>query len=182
MNLERSAYWILAFTGLAWVVMAWMETDFGTPEAVLGWVTVGGFALGNRHHAGVVDEQIDSRMSLDNSFRRIRNRCKRGQIERDNFKGGVGQLSAQSLLCSPGLVRVACGYDNVSPGTGECARRFETESAVCPGDDGDSARLIRDVSMSPRHDIVPFARVVPVAGCLAVVDAPKKQPRAIRLE
>ncbi len=45
MNLERAAYWILALTGLAWVVMAWMETDFGTPEAVLGWVTVGGFAL-----------------------------------------------------------------------------------------------------------------------------------------
>jgi hypothetical protein len=45
MNLERAAYWILGLTGLAWVVMAVMETDFGTPEAVLGWVSVGGFAL-----------------------------------------------------------------------------------------------------------------------------------------
>ncbi len=45
MNLERIAYLVLGLVTLAWLGLAILETDLGSTEAVLGWATVGGFAL-----------------------------------------------------------------------------------------------------------------------------------------
>jgi len=107
--------------------------------------------LGDGHHTRVVDEHVDVVMGAEDPLGRLAHRCQRRQVERLQREGGAGDLAQDRAASLLGLAQVAQRHHDERTLTGELPGDLEPEAAVHAGDDGNPARLVRDVRCGPGH-------------------------------
>jgi len=114
---------------------------------------VGGASQRKRHHAGVVAQRIQARVTLAELFGEVAHAGQAGQVEGQHLHLGVGVRRLQPVHGVAGLLRVAAGEHELGAAAGEGARRLEADARVASGDDdrlaGESAG--RDVFRGPTH-------------------------------
>ena len=104
-----------------------------------------------RHHAGVVDEDVDDRRPLAQRRRAGAHRGEIAQIEGDLVDLGAARLGAHALGGRFHLAEIAARQDDPRALPGEHARRLEADAAVSAGDDDGAATKGRDRIRSERH-------------------------------
>ena len=112
---------------------------------------IGGLGFGDRHHPGVVDQDVEGGVLGCDSGRRLADRVERGKVERDYLKEAIRDCGPQLLYRPVGLLRLPGGDHYGCPGRGECPGVLLSEATVGAGDDGRSAVQVRDVGFVPGH-------------------------------
>ena len=112
-------------------------------DAELHLEAVHGAALGNRHHAGVVHQDVDPVVGGERCGPRPRapTRANRGRGGRPRARRRMGL--ADALLGGRGLLLVARRHHDVRAGSGQRAGGLEAEASVGAGDDRQSSRSDR---------------------------------------
>src|SRR4051794_21868583 len=106
----------------------------------------------DRHHAGVVDQQIELRDVCVQAVGESADRRERGEVERAYFYSSVRDLFDHPRPRGLTPRSVTAAHDDACAGPGELARRHQTEPAVGAGDDCYPARLARNIPSAPlRH-------------------------------
>src|SRR6266487_4083664 len=95
-----------------------------------------GLPLRQRHHAGIVDQEIERSVSGGKARGEIGHRSKLGQIERLVADFGVWKLAADSLDRISTLGVIAAGEHHCGPGACERQRGLIAEATSGTGNDG----------------------------------------------
>ena len=108
---------------------------------------VGRLAPGQRHHAGVVDEQVEP-VEVVGGGEGL-DRVERRQVEPADLGCGGGNLAAQGGEGVGGFAGVAAREDDRRAAPQQAARGLEADAAVGAGHDRDAAGLVGDVGVDP---------------------------------
>src|SRR5277367_1420896 len=117
--------------------------------AELQFKPVGGELLGSPHHPGVVDQQVDARVSLAQRRGGGAYRGQRAEVEFLQRDIGVRLGGDDARQREVALLRVAHRQDDLGAGLGERGCGVVTEPGVGARDNGDAAPLVRYVARGP---------------------------------
>ena len=120
-------------------------------DAELHLEAVDGLALGDAHHAGVVDEDVDRLVAGEDPPGGLAHRCQRAEIELDDLQGCARRAAADVRLGLRRLLLVAGRYHYLGARRRQRTRGLEPEAAVGAGDDRRAARQVWNVSDAPAH-------------------------------
>ena len=123
---------------------------------------VGGARERARHHAGVVDEQVDARVALDQLGGGLAHAGQRGQVEHERLHGGGGDMIGKRGDGVGHLGLVAGGEDDVGAVRRQRPGRLQAEPAGGTGDHRDGPgqvdageHLVGRAGRSERHLVPP---------------------------
>jgi hypothetical protein len=111
--------------------------------------TVLGAGLFRVHHAGVVDQQVDTGEVGAQFVGGLANVVQRRQIQLLDGHDGVGTLRRDPFGGVVALVEVAHRQHHVCALVGEHGCGFVTDTGIGAGDDGDPTGLVRHVGRGP---------------------------------
>jgi len=117
------------------------------PELALE--AIGGPAVGCHHHPGVVDQQVDPQVGVPQRVGGGPDRPQRGQVQLCRGHAALRRAVQDAVRGGLGLRDVAAGQHDGGAAGGEHPRDLEADPGVGAGDDGDPARLGRDVGFGP---------------------------------
>jgi hypothetical protein len=121
-------------------------------DAELGLEPVDGPAFGQRHHAGVVDQQVDPVVPIEDGLGGGLDRGERPEVQFDDFHGRRRVRGEDLGLRGFGLVLIACGHHDVRALGGQRSGDGEPDAAVGAAHDREAALLGGNVGSSPAHE------------------------------
>jgi hypothetical protein len=110
---------------------------------------VGRPASRRRHHAGVIDQQVEPVVGRSVTLGEAAHRLQAREVELLELHLSVRDRGADLLDRGVSLVEVATGHHHGRPGACQLPRRHEPESAVGASDDRVAPGLVRDVLGGP---------------------------------
>ena len=114
-------------------------------------VTVGGLALRDPHHTGVVDQQVDAVVGRQDLLRGRLDRGLVSQVQLDELQRCVGVGSLDVLDRGLRLLLVAGRHHDVGAGGGQGTGSLEPEASVGARSDRCAALEVADVGGGPAH-------------------------------
>ena len=111
-----------------------------------------GPALGDAHHTGVVDQDVDPAVTLEDPGRRLADRRLRAEVELDELERRLGHPGADDAGRAGGLVLVAGGHHHMGALGGQRARGLEPKPPVRAGHHRRLTGQVGDVGLGPAHD------------------------------
>src|SRR6185437_9472526 len=121
-------------------------------HAELHLEAVNGLGLRDPHHAGVIDQQVNTLMRGHDLLGRGTYRRLRSEVQRYELQGGIRHAGADLVDRGRRLLLVAYRHHDVRALRRQLPCGLQPQPAVGPGHDGDPALLAGDVCCAPGHD------------------------------
>ena len=119
-------------------------------DGELELVALAGEAPRWRHHAGVVDQQVQAAKLPLHMAGCPSHAGQVGQVQIDQLQAGPGQ-GQQLLTHGFPAAALATGQQHGGAALGQGPGRFQAQAAIGAGDQGDAAALVGDVGFAPGH-------------------------------